>query len=123
MGMPTEAVRRIRKACLAKKLPLSRTLLQAGGGPKNAFLTNPSSQNVYVYLTHFVRRLSEAWFSKTADRLEVLDWGCGKGHVTLLLKEANMAVTACDVKAARNADRSRMASACLPWTKRMAPSS
>lgn len=88
----------IRRACFARKLPLDRRLAAAARElPGHAFLTNPASQNVYLYLVDYVEHLSAAWWGREIENLRVLDWGCGRGHVTLLLKQRGANVTACDV--------------------------
>ena len=64
----------------------------------HAFLRNPASQNVYLYLTNYVRAFSEYWFRASLSKLKVLDWGCGKGHISYLIKEMGAHITACDVR-------------------------
>ena len=90
----------IRRACFARKLPLNRGLTAAARElPGHAFLTNPASQNVYLYLVDYVKHLSASWWGRGIEDLRLLDWGCGRGHVTLLLREMGADVTACDVAA------------------------
>jgi SAM-dependent methyltransferase len=55
--------------------------------PTHAFLNNPAGQNLYVYLTRFVKALSEKHFRRPFNQVAVLDWGCGKGHVSKLLRD------------------------------------
>ena len=97
MAITPGQARSIRKTHLAGKLPLNRPLTAAAGN--DAFLSNPASQNVYLYLTDYVARLVECWSGRPISKLSILDWGCGKGHVTLLLKEMGADVAACDVEA------------------------
>jgi len=61
------------------------------------FLKNPASQNIYLYLTNYVRGFSENWFHTNLSSLKILDWGCGKGFITFLLQEMGADVTSCDV--------------------------
>ena len=55
--------------------------------PSHSFLENPSGQYSYVYLTRFVKALSEQHFGRPFGDISVLDWGCGKGHVSKLLRD------------------------------------
>jgi SAM-dependent methyltransferase len=55
--------------------------------PSHSFLDNPAGQYVYVYLTQFVKALSEQYFECSFSNLSVLDWGCGKGHVSKMLQD------------------------------------
>jgi SAM-dependent methyltransferase len=60
------------------------------------FLANPASQNTYLYQVEFVHAFSEHYFGKPLSELKVLDWGCGKGHVSFLLRERGARVVSCD---------------------------
>ncbi|AFY58760.1 methylase involved in ubiquinone/menaquinone biosynthesis [Rivularia sp. PCC 7116] len=66
----------------------------------HAFLRNPASQNVYLYLTSYVKAFCEYWFDKSLDELQILDWGCGKGHISYLMQEMGAQIIACDVHGA-----------------------
>ena len=35
---------------------------------------------------------------RPAEAIRVLDWGCGKGQITYLLKQRGFAVTSCDIE-------------------------
>ena len=66
--------------------------------PSHGFLANPSGQYAYVYLTQFVKALAEEHFGCAFGELSVLDWGCGKGHVSkLLLDLGPKHVESCDI--------------------------
>lgn len=65
--------------------------------PSHSFLNNPTGQNVYNYLIYYLLDFSEQYFKKSRKDLKILDWGCGKGHVSYLLKKANASVMSCDV--------------------------
>ena len=54
----------------------------------HAFLRNAACQNIYLYLTNYVKAFSEYWFKKSLSNLMILDWGCG---------EMGAEITACDV--------------------------
>ena len=51
---------------------------------------------VYKYLTEYVVRSSEQHFQDVEKR-RFLDWGCGTGQITYLLKKHGMMVDSCDV--------------------------
>ncbi|MEM6752633.1 MAG: class I SAM-dependent methyltransferase [Cyanobacteria bacterium P01_C01_bin.38] len=66
----------------------------------HAFLRNAACQNIYLYLTSYVKAFSEYWFKKSLSELKILDWGCGKGHISYLMREMGAEITACDVHGA-----------------------
>ncbi len=61
------------------------------------FLFNPSSQLIYIYLTHFIKNLSQEFFDLPLSEIEILEWGCGKGQTTYLLNKLKCKVTSCDL--------------------------
>ena len=63
----------------------------------HAFLRNAACQNIYLYLTNYVKAFSEYWFKKSLSNLTILDWGCGKGQISYLMREMGAEITACDV--------------------------
>jgi len=66
--------------------------------PSHDFLSNPSGQYAYVYLTQFVKALCEARTGRGFGELKVLDWGCGKGHVTKMLRDLGPgSIDSCDL--------------------------
>ena len=67
--------------------------------PSHRFLENPSGQYTYIYLTQYVKAFSERHFSVPFDQITVLDWGCGKGHVSKLLRDLGPAqLESCDIQ-------------------------
>src|SRR6202042_785239 len=71
--------------------------------PSHSFLANPSGQYLYVYLTRFVKALSEDRFKRPFGDLSVLDWGCGKGHVSKLLRDLGpKTLDSCDLLSDRD---------------------
>jgi len=61
------------------------------------FLRNPVVQNIYNYQIDYVLNLSKEWLKKRS--FDILDWGCGKGYVSYLLKKTkDLNVTSCDVE-------------------------
>ena len=86
-----------RKIAFSQKFNLDTNLIQ-GLNPKDKefdFLRNPVVQNIYNYQTYYVLDFSKNWFKK--ESLDILDWGCGKGYISYLLKNNNINVTSCDV--------------------------
>lgn len=91
----------LRRQAFRMPQPLSQPLLSmAQGHATHRFLLNPAGQNVYLYLTHYIRTFAEAWFDRPFSTVKVLDWGCGKGQVSYLLREMGAVLTSCDVVSA-----------------------
>ena len=64
----------------------------------HAFLANPSGQYAYIYLTRFVRVFCEQFFNFPFSGVSILDWGCGKGHVSKLMSDLGPArIESCDL--------------------------
>ncbi len=67
--------------------------------PSHHFLHNPSGQYAYIYLTNYIKTLSERHFGVPFNQLSVLDWGCGKGHVSKLLRDLTPGrLESCDIQ-------------------------
>lgn len=64
---------------------------------KDVYIKSPALLNTFLYLTSYVKVFSENWFLKDADKLQILDWGCGLGHNSYMLKKMGFDVLACDV--------------------------
>jgi len=95
--MPADA-KTIRERCFSTAVPYDTRLAGLCAGERShAFLANPASQNTYLYLVEYIRRFSEVRLEKPLQELRLLDWGCGKGHVTHLLRKRGAIVTSCDV--------------------------
>lgn len=91
----------LRRSNFQKTQPLNQQLLDLTlDADSHAFLRNPTSQNVYLYLTSYVQAFSEYWFKKSLSELKILDWGCGKGHISYLMREMGAEITSCDVRGA-----------------------
>jgi SAM-dependent methyltransferase len=91
------AMRRLRRSAFREQPPLSDHLLQlASQDASHAFLTNPAAHQIYVYLARYVARAIRLWFPVSGVTPRVLDWGCGKGHFSLLLKEQGLSPVSAD---------------------------
>lgn len=91
-------IKKIRRKVFSEKIPLDVDLLQiVEGFSSHNFLKNPSGQNVYLYLTKYVKVLCEYYCNKDIKELNILDWGCGKGHVTFLLSKLGANHRSCDI--------------------------
>src|ERR1700744_6567216 len=90
---------RLRTSIFSKDWPLDEEITATAATlPSHNFLKNPSGQYAYIYLTQFVKALSERHFACTFDNLSVLDWGCGKGHVSKLLRDLGpKQLDSCDI--------------------------
>jgi len=87
----------LRKVSFRKHVPYDKNLQEiVWGQPSHLFLENPASQNTYLYQVEFVKDLSERYFARPISELNILDWGCGKGHVTFLLRKHGAGITSCD---------------------------
>lgn len=90
--------RSIRRTALSERVPLNEDLLKIiDGFPSHEFLRNPAGQNVYLYLTRYVRAFAESHFNKGIDEIALLDWGCGKGQVAFLLRRLGAKPQCCDI--------------------------
>lgn len=89
----------IRKYAFSQSIPVDTELIKTVHGyDSHNFLTNPAGQNIYLYLTSFVKLLSEYHFSQRIEDLKILDWGCGKGHVSYFLSKLGAKPISCDLK-------------------------
>ena len=94
-----QLARAVRKKTFGAPLAYDANLAAlTGDEPTHGFLRRPAGQFVYLYLTRFVERLLVEATAKQAAAIRVLDWGCGKGHVSHLLRERGLDVTSCDVR-------------------------
>jgi SAM-dependent methyltransferase len=89
----------LRRRSFVTRVSLDDRLVElAEKTPSHFFLANPASQNSYLYLLNYLKALSEAQFQKKSCCLRILDWGCGKGHCTYLLRNLGFKVESCDVE-------------------------
>ncbi len=93
------STRALRRDVFTKKWPIDADLTAiAATLPTHRFLENPAGQYAYIYLLQYVKALAERHTGKPFRELKVLDWGCGKGHVTKLLRDlAPAQIDSCDI--------------------------
>jgi SAM-dependent methyltransferase len=99
MSDVNHSVRLLRTRVFSKPWPLDEEIRAiAATLPSHRFLANPSGQNAQVYLTRFVKALSEQHFARPFSDLSVLDWGCGKGHISKLVRDLGpKSLDSCDI--------------------------
>jgi SAM-dependent methyltransferase len=99
-----DSVRALRAKVFANHWPLDPEITATSATlPSHSFLKNPSGQYLYVYLTRFVKAFSEHHFKRSFSDLSVLDWGCGKGHVSKLLTDLHpKQLDSCDILSERD---------------------
>lgn len=66
--------------------------------PTHAFLGG-NTQLIYQRQIRFLTEAVKSLLNKVPGEAHVLDWGCGKGHISYLLRRAGFQLTACDVTA------------------------
>jgi SAM-dependent methyltransferase len=89
----------LRRKMFSLRSPLDRELVRlCCGTPSHFFLANPASQNSYLFLLHYLKVFSEERLQRKPCCLRILDWGCGKGHCTYLLRKLGFKVASCDIE-------------------------
>lgn len=101
VNLSTVQIRQLRRRTFAAKWELDQSLIAiANSIPSHHFLGNPSGQYPLVYLTRYVRVFAEAQLGTSFDHLRVLDWGCGKGHISKLIRDLKpQELVSCDIAA------------------------
>jgi SAM-dependent methyltransferase len=94
-----ETVQALRLRVFSRHWPLDDELrATVAGVPSHSFLYNPAGQYGYVYLTRFVKALCEAHNGRPFAEQRLLDWGCGKGFITKMMRDLEPgAVESCDI--------------------------
>jgi SAM-dependent methyltransferase len=64
--------------------------------PSHRFLAN-NTQAIYLRYVEELHRVLTAKHQRRTRDISVLDWGCGKGQITYLLRRRGFKVTSCDV--------------------------
>ena len=71
-------------------------LSQVGRNSRSHRLLANCTQGVYQRQVKFLSNLLVQTQGKPPHAIKILDWGCGRGHITYLLKKHGFNVTACD---------------------------
>jgi SAM-dependent methyltransferase len=97
--MTASSLQSLRSQVFAAHWPLDDEITTvASRVSSHSFLQNPSGQYVYIYLTRLVQAASKQLLNQPFSALSVLDWGCGKGHVSKLLRDLGPAsLESCDI--------------------------
>ncbi len=93
------SIRSLRSEVFSTNWPLDEEIMEACRSiPSHGFLRNPAGLYLYVYLARFVKILSEEYSGRPFSDLSILDWGCGKGQVSKLLRDLGpRVVESCDL--------------------------
>lgn len=65
--------------------------------PSHHFLVNPTCHSCHTYLANYISTFAVRHFGRRAKDIHMLDWGCGPGQWTYLLRKSGFQVTACDL--------------------------
>ena len=88
MSDVNDSVRVLRTKTFSEHWPFDEEIRETASTlPSHRFLAKPSGQYSYVYLTRFVKALFEKHFDCPFSDVAVLDWGCGKGHVSKMIDD------------------------------------
>ena len=103
MNTTIPEMRKLRRRVFRPEWPLDDDLTAtASEAESHRFLGNPAAQLPYIYLTQYVAAFAEMWFGTRFGALHLLDWGCGKGHVSKLMQEMHPErLISCDVRTSR----------------------
>lgn len=103
IAKPNEECRALRQRAMRRRERFPAAVTAAASTLRShSFLTNPAVQLIYRYLIRFVVESSMQWLKRGPSELRILDWGCGKGHITLLLREHGVEPSSCDIVSARD---------------------
>jgi len=93
------SARTLRRDIFTRRWPLDDELTTiAATLPTHRFLENPSGQYAYIYLTQYVKAMAERQTGRSFSELSVLDWGCGKGHVSKIIDDLHpKQLDSCDI--------------------------
>jgi SAM-dependent methyltransferase len=85
------------KSILRSSVPQDDVLSAVGRrAGSHAFLAN-CTQAVYARQVEFLSGILADYSARTPADIKILDWGCGKGHITHLLRSRGFDVTSCDI--------------------------
>jgi SAM-dependent methyltransferase len=85
------------RSILSGPIMTDRFLSQVGQQTASHKLLANSTQLVYGRQVAFLDAVLKDYMPSLPRQPKVLDWGCGKGHITYLLKERGIDVISCDL--------------------------
>ena len=94
----SQLAHQLRPALSARTAPEPYLSEVARREPSHRFLGN-STQAIYVRQVALLARLLESQAGSPPEQIHVLDWGCGKGHISYLLSKLRFRVVSCDIAA------------------------
>lgn len=97
----SQLVRELRPGLSARAIPEPYLSEVARTEPSHSFLRR-STQAIYVRQVALLSRLLESHTGRPPEQIDVLDWGCGKGHISYLLEKGRFRVVSCDIAAEAN---------------------
>ena len=81
---------------LVQKVEPDPYLSEVAGRSRSHWLLGNAVQMVYQRQVGFLSDLILSYTARPAGKVSILDWGCGRGHITYLLRKRGFSVTACD---------------------------
>jgi SAM-dependent methyltransferase len=85
-----------RRGMLVQKVEPDPYLCGVAGRSRSHGLLGNSVQMVYQRQVGFLSDLLLRHTARPAEKVSILDWGCGRGHITYLLRKKGFSVTSCD---------------------------
>jgi ubiquinone/menaquinone biosynthesis C-methylase UbiE len=96
-------LKKLLRTSLSKKRSFDDDLVKGLSGPEYDLLKLPASQYTYQFMADFMTKVSAQHFVEKLNDLNVLDWGCGKAHISYLLsKQGFEKFTLAEVKGYRH---------------------
>jgi len=90
--------KKLRKYCFQQYNRINPELLEVIDSVDSPFnFANPATINVYAFLANYSVELTKQYFKKSIGDINMLDWGCGRGHNTYLLRELGGNPVSCDL--------------------------
>jgi SAM-dependent methyltransferase len=84
------------RGMLVQKVEPDPYLCEVAGRSRSHWLLGNAVQMVYQRQVGFLSDLILGYTGRPAEKVNILDWGCGRGHITYLLRKRGFSVTACD---------------------------
>jgi SAM-dependent methyltransferase len=88
---------RLNLALLSKPMAEDSFLSEMGGALHSHEFLRCSTQAVFARQVEYLAALLKDGQGLDPRKTSVLDWGCGKGQITYLLRQKGFSVTSCDI--------------------------